>query len=86
MLFKDLFVKRFLVICLGLSMVIMSVAFLLRSVSPAQASTTTPVEPAKAQYGSGVEIYPLGINNGTAYWLEFNQVWYFNSKSLADWK
>jgi hypothetical protein len=67
-------------------MVIFSVAFLLRSVSPAQATTAAPAETAKAQYGSGVEIYPLGINNGTAYWLEFNQVWYFNSKSLAEWK
>lgn len=85
MLRNDLFIKRFLAVCIGLSIVIASTAFLIQSAKPAQANVIqTP--PNKAPNSSGVEIYPMGISNGTCYWLEFSGSWGFNSKSIANWK
>ncbi|MFH0893849.1 MAG: hypothetical protein V2A54_05380 [Bacteroidota bacterium] len=83
----DLFAKRFLLVCAGVSMVVLSVAFLIRSTQNAQANAPAVAPSGKtASYGSGVEIYPMGISNGTAYWLEYVDSWHFNSKALAEWK
>ena len=82
---NDLFAKRFLMICVGVSMVLCSVAFVLRSVDQAQAAPTAISPKGHIANGSS-EMYPFGIYNGTAYWLEFTDQWYFSSKSLTDWK
>lgn len=86
MLKSDVFAKRFLMICAGVSMVILSAAFLIRSSQPAHANPSVAPSGKVAKTGSGVEIYPMGIANGTAYWLEFVDSWQFNSKPVANWK
>ncbi|NVO03435.1 MAG: hypothetical protein HXX09_12115 [Bacteroidetes bacterium] len=85
MLRNDLFIKRFLAVCIGLSIVIASTAFLIQSAKPAQANVIQ-APPSKAPNSSGVEIYPMGINTGVAYWLEFDGSWHYNSHAIANWK
>ena len=83
----DSFSRKFLSICFGTGIVLFSTGFFIRSVSPAQAKVPefTP-SGKKITTGSGVEIYPVGIANGTCYWLEYVDKWEFNSRACVDWK
>lgn len=83
----DPFSKKFLSVCLGASIVLLSAGFLVNSVAPAKAESKNLIN-EKISTGSGVEIYPLGNTGGNAYWLEFsdNSGWKFRAESLTIFK
>jgi hypothetical protein len=67
----DNFSKRFLTVCAGLSMVLLSGAALVYTAKPSMADPKT-VSNKFIQSGTSENYIPLGIANGTAYWVVYN--------------
>jgi hypothetical protein len=67
----DNFSKRFLSVCAGISIVLLSgAAFMYSTKQSIAAEKTATVKPA--QTGTAENYIPLGISNGTAYWIVYN--------------
>jgi len=66
----DNFSKRFLSICAGVSLVMLSAAAFVFSMQPSQAAEKTGLK--SYQVGTAENYIPLGINNGYAYWIIYN--------------
>ena len=80
--------SNFLQVCLGISMVLISGSFFVRSINTANAAEPVAIKTHNVKLGpSGSEEYPFGIANGYAYWLEFNSgTWGFNKKAISEFK
>jgi hypothetical protein len=78
--------NKFLQISLGVSMMLFSAGFLVRSVGSANAAPAVAIK-APALSVSGTDEWPMGISNGEAYWLEYsNGAFSFNKRALTDFK
>ena len=64
------FPKRFLTVCAGISMVLLSGAAFVYSAKPSVAESKTVAKPV--QTGTNENYIPIGINNGYAYWVIYN--------------
>ena len=83
----DPFSRRFLVICLGLSMVFATASLLVFSAKPVHARSVSPIPGNGKINGSSSEIYPMSVHNGTIYFLEFyNNAWQYQSVKVENWK
>ena len=68
---NDNFSKRFLSVCAGLSLVLLSgAAFVYSTKASVAAEKTTTAK--VVQTGTSENFVPLGISNGTAYWIVYN--------------
>lgn len=87
----DIISKRVLSIAISITIVLCAISlfvFSLKSINTVNASVP---ENNMDKYftsfdGSGIEIYPIGIHNDKAYWLEYVDKWHYRSKDLSEWK
>ncbi len=68
----DNFSKRFLTVCAGISMILLSGAAFMYTAKPSHAKEQTTAHKVTLQDGSSENFIPLGIANGTAYWIVYN--------------
>lgn len=68
---SDNFSKRFLSICAGISLVLLSASAFVFSMQSSHAAEKTTV-PQSYQMGTAENYIPIGINNGYAYWIIYN--------------
>lgn len=68
---SDNFSKRFLSICAGVSLVMLSAAAFVFSIQPSQAAEKISAS-KPFQVGTAENYIPLGISNGYAYWIVYN--------------
>jgi hypothetical protein len=68
---SDNFSKRFLSICAGISLVMLSAAAFVFSMQPSRAAEKMPAIKSY-QVGTAENYIPIGINNGYAYWIIYN--------------
>ncbi|MFT5820395.1 MAG: hypothetical protein ACI8ZM_001637 [Crocinitomix sp.] len=67
--------KRFLSICLGITMVMSSLSLFMFSVQSSYAevpSVSEPLYSAPPQVGTSENFIPISIHDGYAYWIIFN--------------
>ncbi|MFL5752108.1 MAG: hypothetical protein ACJ76F_01775 [Bacteroidia bacterium] len=67
----DNFSKRFLSVCAGLSLVLLSGAAFVYSAKTSVAAEK-PLVGKTIQVGTAENFVPLGISNGVAYWIVYN--------------
>lgn len=67
----ETFSKRFLSICAGVSLVLISAAAFVYSTKPSFAEEITTIK-NYPQTGTSENFIPLGIDNGVAYWIVYN--------------
>jgi hypothetical protein len=67
----DNFSRRFLSICAGVSLVLISAAAFVYSAKPSLAGVNKATK-SIIQTGTNENFIPLGIENGVAYWIVYN--------------
>jgi hypothetical protein len=85
--------KKMLSVATSISMVLLSASAFVLSVNKSFAEPVITKDNfsqpfnAKKMINSGTEIYPFGVVNGKAYWLEYNtQGWNFRNSDISAWK
>ena len=83
--------KKMLTIATSISMVMLSASALLLSVKstfadPAPLKLPVFSNAQKMPVSSGCELYPFGMVNGKAYWIEYNATgWAFKISETSGW-
>ncbi|MBI3501068.1 MAG: hypothetical protein HY063_04675 [Bacteroidetes bacterium] len=84
----DALSKKILVSAISLSMILLCASLFVLSLNAIpQAKASAPIVKSASPRLTDVDIWPFGVVNGKAYWIEYNASgWKFKNFSIADWK